>query len=475
MSMNTLRARLILSHLLPTLVIIPLMGLALVYVLETQVLLVNLSDELVGQAVLVAAMANEQSGIWHDPEEAGTFVARMRPRMTARVMLLDSRGYLLASSDPADSEGTGQPLGLPGLDNALAGETDVRLDYRQVLYAEVADVLVPVVGPDQQVVGIVRLTHQLANIYQRFLRLRYLILSVLVAGLVLGAAVGWALALNLERPLQQVTQAVYGLVSGRRSARLSERGPQEMRLLLRAVNTLVERLGALEQARRQLLANLVHELGRPLGALRSAIQAMLGGADQDMAMRQELLVGMDEEIGRLQRLLDDLVRLHDQVLGTLELDRQPIALTDWLPHVLAPWREAARSKGLNWEAAIPADLPMMEIDPDRLAQALSNLISNAIKYTSPGGTVSVGAGAEDDALWIQVGDTGAGIDPEEQAHIFTSFYRGRSAGRFPQGMGLGLTIARDLVLAHGGRLEVDSIPGQGSRFTIWIPLSADKR
>jgi signal transduction histidine kinase len=472
--MNTLRARLILSHLLPTLIIIPLMGLALVYVLETQVLLANLSDELITQAALVAVMTEQQVNIWNDPGQAGAFVARMSPRLTARVMLLDAHGFLLASSDPADAQAAGQQLTLPGLANALAGQTDVRVNYRQVLYAEVADVLIPIVGPDRQVIGIVRMTHQLANIYQRFLRLRYLILGVLVAGLLLGAAVGWVLALNLERPLQQVTQAVYGLVSGRRTTRLPERGPREIRLLLQAVNTLVDRLGTLEQSRRQLLANLVHELGRPLGALRSAIQALLGGADQEAALRRELMLGMDSEVGRLQRLLDDLARLHDQVLGTLELDRRLIDVNDWLLRTLAPWREAAKDKELSWEATIPAVLPTLELDADRLAQALSNLLSNAIKYTPSGGAVSVAAGVEDDAVWIGVSDTGPGIDAEEQARIFTPFYRGRSAGRFPQGMGLGLTIARDLVVAHGGRIEVDSTPGQGSRFTIWLPLSPNK-
>jgi two-component system sensor histidine kinase BaeS len=97
---------------------------------------------------------------------------------------------------------------------------------------------------------------------------------------------------------------------------LPERGPQEVRLLLRSVNTLVERLRSLEQARRQLLANLVHELGRPLGAFRSAIEALLGGADDEVTLRQELLVGMKDEADRLRRLLDDLSRLYDQVSVT---------------------------------------------------------------------------------------------------------------------------------------------------------------
>lgn len=468
--LRTLRSRLILSHVLPLLVIVPLVGIALVYVLETQVVLVNLSKELVGQTVLVAEIASDHAEIWHDPAQAQVFISRLAPRLTAQLMLLDPGGRLLASSDPSDSGLMGQQLELPGLASARAGEISVRMAYSRNLRAEVADVLVPVVGPDQRVIGVVRLTHELASVYERFLRLRYLIVAILAGEVLVGAAVGWLLALNLEHPLRQVTLAVDRLASGQRLVPLPEQGPDEIRLLSRAVNTLVERLRTLEQARRQLLANLVHELGRPLGALRSAIQALSGGANGEAALRQELLVGMEEEINRLQRLLDDLARFHDQVLGSLEVNRRPVALSDWLPHVLALWREMAQGNGLRWESTVSADLPTLEVDPDRLAQALGNLLSNAIKYTAPGGMVFVNAGVEEDAVWIRVSDTGPGIAPEEHDLVFTPFYRGRQGGRFPKGMGLGLTIARDLIVAHGGRLVLESTPGRGSHFTLWLPL-----
>jgi two-component system sensor histidine kinase BaeS len=470
--LNTLRGRLILSHVLPLLVIIPVMGITLVYVLETQVLLPNLASELAGQAMLMAELASDHPDLWSNPAQAQAFVARASPHVTARVMLLALDGRLLASSDPTDADHLGQPLELPSLANVLAGEISVHTEYSQHLHAEIADVLVPVVGSDRQALGVVRLSHQLTGVYERFIRLRYVVAGVLVVGLLLGTAVGWVLALNLERPLRQVAHAIYQLASGQRLTPLPEQGPEETRSLLHAINTLAERLRLLEQARRQLLANLVHELGRPLGALRSAVQALTGGADEDVTLRRELLVGMEAEIGRLQRLLDDLARFHDQVLGTLELDRRPVALDDWLPRMLGPWREAAQGKGLHWQVTIPTALPTLEVDPDRLAQVLGNLLSNAIKYTPPGDTVSVSAGVEGEEVWIRVSDTGPGIAPEEQARIFTPFYRGQPGRRFPQGMGLGLSIARDLVVAHGGRLEVESTPGVGSHFTLWLPLSS---
>jgi signal transduction histidine kinase len=159
------------------------------------------------------------------------------------------------------------------------------------------------------------------------------------------------------------------------------------------------------------------------------------------------------------------------VLGPLELSRARVDVAVWLPQIIASWREAALRKGLAWDAHIDPDLPQAEFDPDRMAQALGNLLSNAVKYTPDGGSIRVEAGAEGGELWIRVSDTGPGIGPEEQTRVFEPFYRGQRGRRFPQGMGLGLTIARDVIGAHGGRLQVDSTPGQGSRFTLHIPLT----
>ena len=144
----------------------------------------------------------------------------------------------------------------------------------------------------------------------------------------------------------------------------------------------------------------------------------------------------------------------------------------WLTRSLSSWREAARAKELHWQATVPEDLPTLEVDPDRLGQALGNLLSNAVKYTPAKGSVSVTARVEKDAVWIRVSDTGPGIAAEEHERVFAPFYRSPKDSRFQQGMGLGLSIARSLVAAHGGWLELQSTPGTGSQFTIWLPVPA---
>ncbi len=467
---DTLRRRLIISHMLPVLIIIPLMGIALLYVLETQVAVPNLTREMVEQAALVAEITQDTPTVWTDTTAAQDLVERVSRHFDLRLMLLDRDGRLLASSDAADADRIGQVISAPDLSKALSGETAVRPDYfSPSLATEIADVWQPVSQANQPVSGIVRLSFPLSRVFDRFLILRYIVAGVLTAGIVAGVALGWVLALNLARPLRQIAEAIHHLAQGEPLPPLSEKGPEEITLLARALNVLVERLRDLEDARNRLLASLVHELGRPLGALRSATDALRIGADRDEQLRRELLSGIDEELRLLQRLLEELAHLHNQMLGPLEINRQMIDLSEWLPTVLAIRHEAALQKGLRWETQIPPELPVIYADPERLAQALGNLLSNALKYTPTGGTISVSVGVDDDDIWICVGNTGPGIAPQDQARIFEPFYRGKTLRRSPQGLGLGLTIAHDLVTAHGGRIDLDSAPGRGTHFTIHLP------
>jgi signal transduction histidine kinase len=470
MKLDSLRNRLVLSHIIPMLIMIPIVGIALVYLLETQVLLPQLAAKLVGDARLLNEITRSEYELWGNPYFFQLMLSRVQLDPDVRVMFLTPDGSMLYSSDPQDADRLGERVGTAGLSRAQQGQEAVMTNYSILRLNNVLiDVLSPVIDSRQELVGIVRVTYQIASLYELLSQFRNLIAIVLVLGLLLGAVIGSLLAVTIGRPVQRVTRAIYDVASGVSAELLPEEGPQEMRNLSRAVNHLVGRLTSLEQARRRLLANLVHELGRPLGALRSAIHALSTGAGGDPQLVSELAVGMDEETARLQQVLEDLAHLHDQVLGTLEMNLAPVALGEWLPRLLIPWQEAALEKRLEWQVQIPADLPTIQADAARLAQVVGNLASNAIKFTPPGKSVSVSAGVEEEMAWIKVSDTGPGIPLEEQGKIFTPFYRGDQGKRIKQGMGLGLSIARDLIEAHEGKLEVQSQPGLGSQFTIWLP------
>lgn len=471
--MRSLRARLIISHVLPLMIVIPLVGVALTYLWETQVLLAGSSNELELQAALVADAAAQNPQIWYNPGQAAAFVSQVGGRLSARMMMLTAEGQLLATNDSAYSDQLGEILDVPGLRETVLNRRALRVDYGERPGTGTAEVLMPVIGPTYEVIGVIRLTDPLSSVYERFPRTRTLILWVLGGGTFVGIIVGWLLAIELARPLRRATHAVSQMAEGHLLDTLPEQGPREVRMLLRAFNTLTNQRRELEKSRKRLLANLVHELGRPIGALLSATQALASGADQSPELRTELLDGMEGQMQLMRRLLDDLTRLYDQTLGPLELERSPVALSPWLMQELAPWREAAQHKELRWQTHIPDDLPELTLDADRIGQALGNVISNAIKYTLPDGEVTVSAGAEETEVWIRVHDTGVGIPPEEQSRVFEPFYRGTTGRRFPQGMGLGLSIARDLLTAHGGHIDVESTPGAGSTFTLWLPTALD--
>lgn len=465
-TMRSLRSHLVLSHLLPLLLVLPLISVILLYLLESQVLLASLQQRAAEQAALLVQVVRRQVEVLNTPEQAQAFVAALT--QDGRVLLLDRQGQMLATAGQ-DEQAESQPVSQAGIATALRGQTSVLVTYS--LAEQRAEVLAPITDASGRVVGIVGVTRTLAGINSLLGRLRQLVVLALLLELAAGAALGVLLARRLARPIAATTEAVVNLAGGRSTQPVAVAGPAELRQLTSAANTLAERLRLLEETRRRSLANVVHEIGRPLGAIRSAVHVLRGAAGQDPAIREELLGGVEAQIEGMQPLLDDLALLHGQVSGGITLHRRPVAISEWLPPVLLPWRAAALDKNLEWRADVPQRLPVIEADPDRLAQVVGNLLSNAIKYTPAGGWVSVTAGADGAGVWVQVADRGPGIANEELQRVFEPFYRSERDRRFPQGLGLGLTIAHELVLAHGGRLALDSEPGAGSRFTVCLPLA----
>lgn len=467
--MRSLRSRLVLSHILPLLVVVPLAGAVLSYVIETQVVLSQLALNLTERANLIVDALEDQPQIWGEPGQAQVFVTEMGDMVGGQIYLFNPSGVLIAAKATTDVHARGA-ADLEGLEIALSGHSSQVVYYS--LFKPGAQVLVPVLDARQALVGIVAVTQTLEGITSQIGRLRTLILVILVVELILGAVIGYTLANRLALPIGRAAEGAIDIADGKDIAPIPVEGPTEIKRLSASVNILAERLRILEETRRRSLANIVHEIGRPLGAIQSAVHVLLRGPGEDPQIRQELLEGIDGEINRMRPLLDDLSQLHGQVAGELKLDLQKVALSDWLPTVLLPWRAAALEKGVHWVAEIPPNLPTLNVDPDRMAQVIGNLVSNAIKYTPKGGSVLLAAGSDENETWVKVSDTGPGIVVQEQGRIFEPFYRSQQERRFPQGLGLGLTIARDLVDAHGGRLELNSIPGQGSQFTIYLPLSS---
>jgi signal transduction histidine kinase len=465
--MRTLRSSLILSHLLPVLLVTPLVMGILLYLLETQLLLGEMAGDISDKANLIAQTVNGRPDLLQNNPDAAGFVSGLSIILDEGVVLLGPDGRIVAAQEGV--AGNGLTTLDPGdiAETMAAGEETILITYG--LAQQQAIVLVPVKDINDQLIGIVGVSDTLSGAAQQVRRLRGFILGGLLLQLAAGGLIGALLARRLARPIEGAAAAVSDIAHGRSADPVPAAGPLEIQELAESVNTLSERLRLLEASRRRSLANIVHELGRPLGAIRTAIYVLRQGAGDDAQVRDELLGGIDQTIANMEPLLDDLSLLHGQVIGTTQLNRRLVPLDEWLPPLLLPWRALAGEKGLAWQTEIAPNLGVLEMDPERMAQVLGNLISNAIKYTPEGGTVIVKAGVGETAVTFSICDSGPGIDPSEQERVFEPFYRSQAQRRFPQGLGLGLTIARDLVAAHGGTLALESTPGQGSCFIVTLP------
>jgi len=467
---KSFRSQLILSHLLPLIIVLPVLGLIFTIIVESQILLVNVVDDLRRTAVTAAAQVATEPIVWQDSAQAQAFIEQLRANLQRDIILLTPDGSS-AAPQIAPNAAERQPLTASDLAVLQSGQALMKSQYNLSLTDTQAEAFAPVLDAQRVIVGIVQVTDRLGDVYRSFQRIRNLVILAVLGALIAAIALAWWLAQRTERRLQGVTRAVEQVADGRAPELTPESAPREFRTVLQAVQTLSDQLKSSEELRKRLLANLVHELGRPLASLQAAIHALQQGAAQDAVLRDDLLHGMDDQVERLKPLLDNLASLYKQSIGPAELRREPIGLSEWLPQVLITWQAAAQAKGLIWRTHFPPDLPIVSIDPNQMAQVIGNLVANAIQYTPSGGRILIEAEQAIERAWIAVEDTGSGIAPEEVTHIFDPFYRGARGQRFPQGMGLGLAIARDIARAHGGDITVQSEVGRGSRFTIDLPLA----
>ncbi|MEW5990944.1 MAG: HAMP domain-containing sensor histidine kinase [Chloroflexota bacterium] len=291
-------------------------------------------------------------------------------------------------------------------------------------------------------------------------------LTVIVVGILAIGAMGRVFGAS-ARTLDALIDVARRLEDGDYGARVGDaaRGPRPVRQLARAFDTLAERLQADETARQALLADVSHELRTPLAVIRGNLEAIVDGVHP---ADEAHIAGLIEETRVMERLVEDLRTLSLAEAGRLALHREPTDVDVLLEEAVAQFRVAAGEAGVAIGVSVPADLPLADVDPVRIREVVSNLVSNALRYTPRGGSIRVeGVASPDGAtLHLAVEDTGAGLAPSVAERPFDRFVRGPGS----RGSGLGLAIARDLVEAHGGAISVDNRPGAGTTFRIVLPV-----
>lgn len=359
----------------------------------------------------------------------------------------------------------------------LSGENQIGDDSYVTLVksgAETTSVYAAAIVYDSRNVptGQVCLLMPLGNLDTYLSRLRLLLLFAIAVVGMLGMGVSILLTNYFSRQFSRAQGLAATVASGDYHLRIPEEGPAELRDLSHYLNQMAEKLEKQLTMRQTLLANVAHELARPLTGLQLGIESLRKGAVEDPELADDLLVSMGETLQRCEALIDDITLAAQPKTQPVRLNCTALAVEPFLKGVMTRYWARAESRGIRIEVDVATDTPPVLADEKRINQIVGNLVDNAIKFTPNGKVIHLCAG-EDDAgnVRLMVHDGGEGISPEEAAHLFQPFFQGDRGQRIKQGMGLGLAIARQLALAHGGNLTLENHPEGGTLATLTLPAA----
>ncbi len=288
---------------------------------------------------------------------------------------------------------------------------------------------------------------------------RFLLFSLLAVGCIV-AIFSMVFSRKLTQPIKQLDSVAYAISTGDLKSRVKISGSDEIKRLSETFNKMAENLEKQDLLRKKLISNVAHELRTPITVIKGEVEAMIDGI---VPVDKERLFSIYEEINRVKKILDGIEDLSQAEAGTMWIEKQKIKLTPFLKNISEKFSRLFLEKEISFEFISSNEIEV-NADPDRLSQVIINLLTNALKATEKGGKIWIKTGKRESGISIEIGDTGHGIKPEDLPYIFERFYKVSEGG-----LGLGLSIAKEITEAHGGKIEVESTYGNGAIFTILIP------
>lgn len=483
---TSLRSRLIVSYIVIILTCLVLVGLASVFLvgrLQATLVYMGLSEAALPTAYRVYSLLQRDL----TPVEVTELLKDQAEKQEVRILLLTPRGQVLADTQD-DWTGRQSRIALDkipkdpkvpyahGRITTPSGDTQLYV----VLSATPSRLAAEDTESQRQVfVALLASPRRglrtiLKDIAKRFLQagLVALVISIILALLI---------ARSVAKPLQRITSATEEIARGNYDQTLDITSSDEVGRLAASFNTMAREVKTSRQAQRDFVANVSHELKTPLTSIQGFSQAILDGTADDEVNRHRAVEIISGEANRMSRLVDELLDLARIESGQIEMTHEPVELAKILGACVEKFAPRAREGNIELELDVPALPLIMTGDKDRLAQVFTNLVDNALKHTPPAGKVTIKAQEIKEkprkpaeiasTVEITVTDTGPGIPAEDLQHIFERFYQvDKSRAGKDRGIGLGLTIAKQIVEAHGGKISAESVIGLGTKFTVSVPF-----
>jgi len=401
-------------------------------------------------------------------ERVELLVQRYGARQSVTLRVFTPDGRLLSTSDPKlDRQITDWSI-VPGMREALQNKPAQGM-AKGVLSKEDRLYAAKPIFRNGRMLGVLRMSITLKQFQHQFLRVTLTVLGALSLTLLLCAFISERLARNMAKPIQAMRNFAMEVGRGHLGEKLNIRQNDELGQLATELNRMSQRLASLDKERRAFLANVSHELRTPVSNVHVTLEALESGADEEPELRSRFIRTALDETTRLSGLIKDLLDLGRLEAGVVPLEQQPFSLPNLINRGVRAMETRMRSKGMG----IRIDVPDVQIqgDPERLLQAVLNLLDNAIKHSVPDSIVFVSGKIESAQVAVEIRDQGAGISESDLPHIFEQFYTA-DPSRQGSGTGLGLAIARRIVEAHGGSISASSTgTGKGATFTIRLPVS----
>lgn len=402
---------------------------------------------------------------------SGQDVARQSERLlrgfsqnsAAQVQIIDASGRLL--QDNVNVQALGSQIDYPDVRQARDGAMGIWRGTSASTGESLLAVSYPLVT-DGKTVGVVR---YVASLTGTIATIRWIAALCIAAGLLvvaIVAVVSLFLSRTITGSIQELKLAADQMAEGNLSARAEKRYKDELGALADTLNTMASRLQRSDQLKNEFISSVSHEIRTPLTSIKGWTVTLKAAGGDSKALLEEGLDVIESESDRLTELVDELLDFSKLANGKITLSRAPVPIPELLQHVGIQLAPRAARLGLVLEIKAGDDLPVIDADANRLKQVLLNLLDNAIKFTPPGGTITMRADTLKEYIVLTVEDTGAGIPEADIGNVLQKFYKGSNSGA---GSGLGLSICHEIVKLHGGYLKIESEPGRGTKIQAFLP------